>query len=360
MKLLLTILLVGILISTPIHPISAQEQEVLYINEFFPNPDGADTDLEWLELFNPGSADIKLREFILKVNGKNLHVFEEDEVVKAGSYFLVPFTKAPLPNCGNQPCTAKIELFKAGNLVHEVVYDKTANGKSWSRKDDNTWTLDYEVTPGLQNKSREIIKTIQITEVYAAPNSGETEWLEIVNYGDKDIELEGWYLTDKTAKTKLIGVIPANSYFVLEELSISLNNSDEFISLFAPDDAKVDEFSYQTSVKGTSIIRVGANAVITTKVTPASANNYVPIEIDDEEEDIVKPSIPVTQKAQPQIVPINYLSPENSIHLLPDFITHRQIEIKANVFGMYLILLAVLLCWRSGYVRRYYDWWVTG
>lgn len=344
--------------------VSAQENsDKLTINEFLPNPEGTDTDLEWVEIFNPSDSELSVLGYSLKVNDKEIFKFEEESFILPRTYSVIKLAKSPLPNCSTQPCSVKFELIKDKTVIDAVNYTQTVNGKSWSKSKEGIWVMDYELTPGVDNRKLEIIKTLQISEVYPTPESGQSEWVELLNYGDKDIDLTGWYLTDKTGKSKLEGVIPASSYLVIEDFNISLNNSDESIGLHAPDEIKVDGFAYQDTYKAASVIELGDKAVVSLTATPGKENIYTPL-VTIEEEVAPKPQPKKTSNnvlGEQAVFPsINYSFPHENVHGLPQFISHQMWGFSTKGLVVYLIALAGLICWRWDYLKSYYEWWAKG
>lgn len=370
MKLRALVLSVLVLVCVvPVNLVVAQSEteasNKLIITELLPNPEGVDTDQEWVEILNLSKDDILMAGYLFKVNDKPAFEFESEAKILAGNYLLVQLSKSPLPNCSSQPCEVKLELLKGNEIVDSTTYGQTIAGKSWSRTVEDKWTLDFEPTPGEENKPKEIIKTLQISEVYPAPNSGETEWLELINYGDKEIDLGDWYITDKTGKHKLEGTILPKAFLILEDLAISLNNSDEVISLFAPDGTKVDEFVYAVSSKGMSLIRLGNKVVVTQTVTPGSENIFASLLAEAENPVTEKPQIDIVPKvkgvAEVAMLPnINYLMPREGIDYLPSFVSSKPIEVSTKGLAIYCLAMAILILWRQGSIQRYYDWWVSG
>jgi len=88
-------------------------------------------------------------------------------------------------------------------------------------------------------------------------DSANNEWLELFNQTDKSLNLEGWFLKadDDVPKIKLSGVIPANSFYLLErtddntlpEISAdqiykgALENTGENLKLFDNSGNLIDE-----------------------------------------------------------------------------------------------------------------------
>jgi hypothetical protein len=76
---------------------------------------------------------------------------------------------------------------------------------------------------------------IVINELYPAPNTGEKEWIELLNKTDKVIDLTGLFLLNleggKFSTTTLSGVINPGEYLILETFSGSLNNAGDTVVL---------------------------------------------------------------------------------------------------------------------------------
>lgn len=79
---------------------------------------------------------------------------------------------------------------------------------------------------------------ILINEVYSDPNAGESEWIELYNPTDSDIDLTNFSIEDGTHKpVSLAGrIIDKNSYLVLyggsgKDFTFGLNNSGDYLIL---------------------------------------------------------------------------------------------------------------------------------
>jgi uncharacterized protein YdeI (BOF family) len=106
---------------------------------------------------------------------------------------------------------------------------------------------------------------IQISELYPNINTGESEWIEIYNYGDKDLNLSQFSFSDKdcnqTGKILTNKIINAHSHAFFEKVdtNISLNDSGDNILLCATN-KEISRFEYKSSQKGFSISRKFENA----------------------------------------------------------------------------------------------------
>lgn len=86
-------------------------------------------------------------------------------------------------------------------------------------------------------------------------DSSSKEWIELYNYGDKDISIEGWKLFISKTEILLSGVIKSNSYYLLERkddntieeieadliYKKALNNKGEIITLLNNNNELIDQ-----------------------------------------------------------------------------------------------------------------------
>ncbi len=101
---------------------------------------------------------------------------------------------------------------------------------------------------------------ILITEFLPNPEgSDESEWIEIFNANDKEIDLSGWFLDDaeggsKPYKIKEGTKILPGEYLVFErkETKIALNNNFDSVRLLDPEGNLFYEISYEKSKEGFS------------------------------------------------------------------------------------------------------------
>lgn len=97
------------------------------------------------------------------------------------------------------------------------------------------------------------ISNLYINEIMPNPDTG-SEWLEIFNDNDFDINLENYKIKDNTTHYRIISAntILAHSYYIFM-FSNYLNNSDDSITLFDQYTQQIGEtFSYTKTTKGYS------------------------------------------------------------------------------------------------------------
>lgn len=97
---------------------------------------------------------------------------------------------------------------------------------------------------------------ILITEAYVAPNSGESEWVELYNNNDFEVELSKWSLDDisngGSAPVTFTLVIPAKQYKVVDLSSSIFNNSGDSVRILDQNTVEKYTFTYTYSQKGIS------------------------------------------------------------------------------------------------------------
>lgn len=283
----------------------------VWINEVMPNPDGSDTDYEWLEIYNDSSEAVDLSDCL--VDGK---LFPEGVLLGAREFLVI--TK-DLENSADQDGQSfeqrwgddsgvwgdtedenyqvvqlSISLKNSDDSValicgdYENIFEWeiSSSGQSLSIDIEGEITDKYLVTPGKNNEPVPPViysHTIQISEVYPSPESGENEWIEFYNYGDEDIELAGWIIKDNSKSSLLAGVISSKKHLVFEseDLSITLNNTGETLTLYDPNDEIIDKFSFESTSRSLSNIHKWGNnkyfqkVFQTQSVTKEKRNEYI-------------------------------------------------------------------------------------
>jgi hypothetical protein len=104
---------------------------MVFINEWLPNPNGADAKGEFIEIFNNGSVPVNLNGWVLKTTAKKPFIFGA-QIIAAHGYLVLTHatTKLSLKNNGET-----VSLYDAGGrLVDESSYlDAAPSGQSFSR-----------------------------------------------------------------------------------------------------------------------------------------------------------------------------------------------------------------------------------
>ena len=108
------------------------------------------------------------------------------------------------------------------------------------------------------------LQTLRFSEIYpnTTGNDEEEEYIEIENFGNAPIDLNGWSVSDATEKTWTADgslVLQAQGVVALARplTKITLNNSNETLKLMHPNRQVVDLIAYGASTKGLTYTRNG-------------------------------------------------------------------------------------------------------
>lgn len=135
--------------------------------------------------------------------------------------------------------------------------------------------------------------TIRLTEIMPAPFEGEPEWIEIENYGNEPISLDGWTLKDGQSSTPLRGRIEPGDrliisagrlpnetqdapMLVVSRIGNGLNNERETVALLNPAGVTIDSVSYgsitiPSPARGNSIALQPARWIVNAAPTPGNS-----------------------------------------------------------------------------------------
>ena len=122
-------------------------------------------------------------------------------------------------------------------------------------------------------------RDIRINEIYPNPKTGDDEFIELYNFGNRTADLSGWTLDDikdgGSAPFELDGVtISANSFKVLfkDQTKLTLNDADDQVLLIDPAGDIVSKTSYSPAPDGKSWSWLNGGWEWTDRVTKAAAN----------------------------------------------------------------------------------------
>ncbi len=172
----------------------------------------ADNDFVWtlnfqdyLELYNAGDEDVRLKDYQLKVRQKTVSL--PDTLVKAGGYCVLICDGKTLPSLSKSGCAVSL-LDSQGGAVDSVILPASKN-QVWLRESGLSYlpSPGYANTPGAAAWYGAVHGDLIISEALpgnfkALQKHGERHMdaLEIRNVGKKDIQLSDYYLSDDRKK----------------------------------------------------------------------------------------------------------------------------------------------------------------
>lgn len=176
----------------------------------------------------------------------------------------------------------KFGLFDIAYLDVEVepseeVVPKSETTEGSVKEESNTTETDPKTDKDIELKT--VYDKLKLSELMPNPTGNDkgTEWVEIYNPNDFEVNLNGYYLDDieegGSSKQKLSDqTLLPHSYATITELKISINNSNEEIRLLDPNGNEIDFVTFEKSFEGQSYALVNNEWQWTTEPTPDHAN----------------------------------------------------------------------------------------
>lgn len=278
---------------------------------------------EFVELYNESSDPVNLSGWSLRkksvadvtAKGSSLKTFGSNDTIPAHSYFLWTNSTSIFKDIADATTSSTLSdnnslaLYdKSGTLIdsltwgsgHTLPYSPTLFGNP-DKKESFTrdlatlvWSKMKTITP--TNSKGEVYKEIVVTPVSpesgpfitvfineVLPNPKEKddagEFIELYNPGSTSIDLSGWEIHDASATGKYIfpsgKSIPALGYLIVtdQDFTLSLNNSNETLTLWDKDKRVVHEVRYEKTKEGVALGLVGGVLRGMRAPTPGAANS---------------------------------------------------------------------------------------
>lgn len=253
----------------------------LLLNEIFPNPAGRDDGQEWVEIYNPNDFPVNTKNYILDDytdEGSSPMKLKEVEVMPK-SYYLIYDPSVNLNNSNEE-----IQLLDPnGNLLDKIFFAKSFEGQSFARM-KNQWLWTTFPTPNFENEiiseeleiseketkdskyqNGDLSSEIYISELLPNPagEDAQSEWIELYNAGDLDVNLGNWELDDNENGSKPytisdVTVIKAKSFLIIErtDSKLSLDNRQDSVRIFNFEEEIQDEIFYEKAKENLSFAKV--------------------------------------------------------------------------------------------------------
>lgn len=252
----------------------------LRFNEVFPDPDKSpESDFEFVELFNFGDTAVDVQQWHLKDSSKNAPL---DGKIPAHGYRAFYHT-VTLNNDGDTITLTDPQ----GTTIDTLAYSRAKTGFSYGRKIDGAWEWSSQPSADVENtfplpdptppptpdpvvlstQTTPTEITVRLNEVFPDPSAkGDTgEFIELYNIGATAVDLSGWIIRDATKTGKF--TIPAGSIiapagyivFTDQQFTLSLNNTNETLSLFDDHELLIDSMSYAKSKADVSLNSISGN-----------------------------------------------------------------------------------------------------
>ncbi len=267
------------------------------VNEFLPDPVGADAGNEFVELLNIGDVAVDLTGWKIddvEGNSSNPIGIAGGTVIAPQGFFVFRSTSLTL----NNDIDSVRLLAPDGSVKSQTSYTSTTEGQSHNRKDDGSFVLSATLTPGAANIFTGVVLEVEKETVYPdgivvnefLPNpegiDSDLEFIEIKNTSRDAIDIGGWKLDDGEGGSsgftisagKILGA-GAIIYFFSSQTKISLGNTNDTVRVLDPAGNVKSSFSYSKSHEGVSYARNDSGEFVeTTTLTPGGTNVFTAIE----------------------------------------------------------------------------------
>jgi hypothetical protein len=283
---------------------------------------GTDSKDEFIELYNNDNDSVDLTGFKLERKSKSgtkyllVSSAKFSKTIPPKGYFLITHSDYEVKYSADlvysssgysiAPDNTVVLSDKSGSILDKVGYglatdfeNSSAVGpgdnKSIERKlsgnimidtDDNSkdFSISYAPSPGEDPKIKPDPKVypddVILSEAVPNPdgNDEEGEFIEIYNGSGKKENLKDWKLSDKSGKEYAfpsVEIKPGEFLAIYyKDSKITLNNSDEEIKLYDPNEKLVSSVSYGDTKEGYSYSFDGAKWKWTSSITPNAENQF--------------------------------------------------------------------------------------
>ena len=270
------------------------------INEFISDP--LPKEKEWIELYNFTDQDIDINNWTIEEGTKAKTILTG--VIKSKDFYVIDDPKGSLNNDGD----IIVLKNKDGIVIDQVAYEKWNDGNIFDNAiqvkqgqslvrftdgvdtniDRNDFQTTITLTKGRSNliEKEKIIPVVTgnyfnptsnfsinqnivgtkysdqiiINEILPDPKSNDLdEWIELKNQSDQDVNLSNWIIFDSKGDSKKY-FIPINSVILKQnflvfkkaQTQIVLNNDEDEIKLFNPNNQLVSNVFYEKAKSGQS------------------------------------------------------------------------------------------------------------
>ena len=288
---------------------------------------------EFIELYNPNDNPINLEDYYLNYypqknnwdgdGARPSKKFPDKSIIQSKSFYLIVVREQDFPNIsidwnfnyksngllantkGGSIAIFPNNLFEENNAIDFVAWGNTdfvGDGQELEipKKDSfqsferinnspNHWQLSCDVngsTPGKENSICEEEKPtepknysskIKINEIYPSPDTKiETEFIEIKNISDENIDLKNWSASDSIHKGKPLEesyILEPGKFYVFKG-KFYFNPSNDSANIFDENKKIVDSISYGKGLSKYTYAFDGSNWKWTSRPTPGEENEF--------------------------------------------------------------------------------------
>ena len=235
-----------------------------------------------IELYNYGNEDVNLNGFYLSDKEDNLNKYTFPEVIIKKNDYLVVYASS-LDKIEKDEIHTNFKL--NGNdgtiilsspnksIIDKVNIQKSDNNKSFGLYDKKWYQYRYP-SFGKENKDNYQDGKEEVNIIINEASIYPKEAVELKNNSNYDINLKGYYLTDKSGKKYDLSkyTIKKNGYLVLSNLNFGISVSGEIIYLNG-EDGVIDSLEIKKLRGNVSVGKDGNNIIYYKNITLGSENS---------------------------------------------------------------------------------------
>ena len=230
-------------------------------SEVMPSPEGPDDENEWVELYNENSFGVDLSGwYIDDAEGKSRpYRIPEGTVILGDSYMVFSEPDLGLSFKNSEDVVRILDPNK--NINQEVEYSDAKEDWSYARQSFGAYEWTPLFTPGEPNEFPPPPVSyppgsVVFESVLPNPEGDDSgnEKITLKNKLDEEADLTGWTITDASGAEKTLSgvVMGAQESLILlsSEFGLTLNNSDESLTLCDATGGLIDEIGWKDSGSG--------------------------------------------------------------------------------------------------------------
>ena len=276
---------------------SPATQPIIYpayqlINEFMVNPEGNDTEGEWIELYNNTNSPIDISNWYLDDAEGNSSPYKINYLVLMPNEYRT--INAPALNLSLKNSDDEVRLLDPNKEVKEIIrYFGAEEGLSYAKKENGNFDWTPLATPGTSNQFPAPPKVYRIDDVVfksVLPNpdgkDGGNEAITFKNNLSEIVEMTGWTLVNQKNKTyELMDVLNPYQKQTINpaDIGLSLVNKADQLSLIDPAGNLIDRINWMDAPSDQIIFKPNYfQDGMRAKVTKVIDGDTIVVEIDDE------------------------------------------------------------------------------
>ena len=183
-----------------------------------------------------------------------------------------------LPTDSTQSTSAIVDAI--ATTIPDQTVSTTNSDSTGPSQDQPLQTIASDSTSQNLSIASTDIGTLEVSELFPHPATGEAEWVELTNMSSNSVTTNGWTLTDASGAVTPFpdGTIPPGGFLVIENPKGKLNNDGDTVIVKDLNGTVIDSVMYNADLGGIpaldeSLIRIGTHTIALTTTPTKGASN---------------------------------------------------------------------------------------